>query len=170
MLHCAKFSRKFESNSFFVTLSYNQQQTTTMENNTRINPPAWFWVVSILALLWNLMGAAAYISDKYGLIELTAAQQELSELTPVWATAAYAFAVWGGVLGCIALLLRKRWARTLLLVSLLGVIANQVYMFFLSNTFEIYGTTEMGLQIGILIIALALVYFAGVAQKRRWLN
>jgi len=141
-----------------------------MENTPRIKPPAWFWVVSVLALLWNLMGVSAYIVDKYGLMELTTAQQELADLAPTWSTAAYALAVWGGALGTIALLLRKKWARPVLLISLLGVIANQIYMFFLSNTFEVYGSTEMGLQIFVLIISIALVYFAGIAQKKGWLT
>lgn len=141
-----------------------------MENISKIKPPLWFWVVSVLALLWNLMGVSAYLADKYGLIELTPAQQELSDLAPTWTTAAYAIAVWAGALGCIALLLRKKWARPVLLISLLGVIANQLYMFFLSNTFEVYGSTEMVLQILVLIIGIALVYFAGIAQKRGWLS
>lgn len=141
-----------------------------MENNSLIKPPTWFWLVAILAFLWNLMGVGSYIADKYGMIELTTAQQELSNLTPAWATAAYAIAVWGGALGCLGLLLRKKWARTLLLLSLLGVIANQVYMFFLSDTFEVYGTMEMGLQIAVLIISIALVYFAGKAQRKNWLS
>jgi len=141
-----------------------------MENNSRIKPPTWFWIVGILAFLWNLMGVGSYIADKYGMIELTAAQQELSNITPAWSTAAYAIAVWGGAIGCLGLLLRKKWARTLLLLSLLGVIANQVYMFFLSDTFEVYGATEMGLQIVVLVIAIALVYLAGMAQRKGWFS
>lgn len=141
-----------------------------MGNTSRIKPPAWFWVVSILAFLWNLMGVGAYLADKYGAMELTAAQQELSDLTPAWSTAAYAIAVWFGALGCIALLLRKKWARPVLLISLLGVIVNQIYMFFLSNTFEVYGSVEMGLQIAVLLIGIALVYFARKSENSSWLS
>lgn len=145
-----------------------------MENISRIKPPVWFWVISVIALLWNLMGAYAYLVDAYTSIEdleaMTQTQRELYESRPSWAIGAFAIAVWGGVLGSIALLLRKKWARPVLLISLLGVIANQIYMFFLSNTFEVYGSTEMGLQIFVLIISIALVYFAGIAQKKGWLT
>lgn len=145
-----------------------------MENNTSIKPPVWFWVVSILALLWNLMGAGAYLADAYMSIEsleaMTQAQRELFESTPPWVTAAYGIAVWGGVLGCIALLLRKKWARPVLLISLLGVLAQQVYNFFLSNAFEVYGSGAMILPIMVIVISVALVYFARMSHSKGWLT
>jgi len=145
-----------------------------MENTSVIKPPAWFWVVSILALLWNLMGVGAYLADAYTSIEalgeMSQEVRELYEATPSWVTAAYAIAVWFGAIGCIALLLRKKWARPILIISLLGVIGQQVYNFFLSNTFEVYGSEAMILPILVLIISVALVYFAGMSQKRGWIS
>jgi len=145
-----------------------------MTNESRIKPPMWFWVVSIIALLWNLMGAYAYLIDAYTSIEdleaMTQAQRELYESRPAWVTGAFAIAVWAGVLGCIALLIKKKWARPVLLISLIGVIGHQVYMFFLSNTFEVMGSESMGLPIAVLVIAIGLVYFAKIAQKKGWLT
>ena len=28
-----------------------------------VKPPVWFWIISVLGFLWNLMGVAAFIND-----------------------------------------------------------------------------------------------------------
>ena len=91
---------------------------------TSVKPPVWFWVVSIIALVWNLMGVAAYLMDAYMSIEqLEAMSQEMRELyegRPAWVTAAFAIAVFAGFIGSIGLLLRKKWAKRCLFFPLLG--------------------------------------------------
>lgn len=75
-------------------------------------PSAAFWIISVLALLWNLLGVMAYIMQvtmtPEALQALPAEQQALYTNVPAWATAAFAVAVWGSTLGCILLLLRKK--------------------------------------------------------------
>ena len=44
-----------------------------------------------------------------------------------WVTGAFAIAVFGGTLGCIGLLMLKSWSKLLLLISLLGVLAQDVW-------------------------------------------
>lgn len=80
-----------------------------------VKPPISFWILSVLALIWNLFGVMAYLSSAFMTDEMKASMTEaelrLAENTPAWATAAFAIATWGGLLGCIALLFRKKWAR-----------------------------------------------------------
>ncbi|MEO9891149.1 hypothetical protein [Aurantibacter sp.] len=144
-----------------------------MENTLRVKPPLWFWIISVIGLLWNLMGVGAYLADAFMSIEdleaLTQAQRELHEAQPAWVTACYAIAVWAGALGCVFLLMRKKWARPVLLVSLLGVIGQQIYMKFLSNTYEVYGGAAMLLPIMVIIIAVALVFFARLSDSKQWI-
>jgi len=45
---------------------------------------------------------------------------------PVWATAAWAIAVWGGVLGVIVLLMRRVLAERILLVSLVALVVSMI--------------------------------------------
>lgn len=40
-----------------------------MKKMEEINPPMWFWVVSILALISNIMGVMAYLKDAFMSIE-----------------------------------------------------------------------------------------------------
>ncbi len=144
-----------------------------METKVKIKPPVWFWVVSALALVWNLLGVYAYLAEAFMTDEvraaLTEAQRQLYESRPAWVTAAFAIAVFAGALGCIALLLRKRWALSMLFLSLLGILAQQTYLFFLSNTFEVMGNEAMGMPIMIVVVGIALVLFARSAIRKKWL-
>ena len=98
-----------------------------------VKPPVWFWVVSVIALLWNLMGVSAYLFDAFISVErLGAMDPELRELyegRPAWVTAAFALAVFGGFIGSIGLLLRKKWAKPLFKLSLGAVLIQNVYTF-----------------------------------------
>ncbi len=146
-----------------------------MTNTDTFKPPVWFWIVSVIALLWNLMGAMAYLRQVFITDEMKAAmsanQLELMENTPAWATAAFAFAVWGGVLGCVGLLLRKKWARPILLLSLLGILIQMSYAFFMTNAAEVYGTVQ-GVVMPILLIGIGvgLVLFAKSSQNKGWIS
>ena len=134
----------------------------------------WFWIVSVLALLWNLMGVGAYLNDAFmsvdDLAQLTQDQRLLYESTPAWVTAAFAVAVWAGLLGSIALLIRKKWAGTVLLISLIGALAQNVYLFFLSTTFEVMGKEAMYLSITVILVGVLLVLFAKWAGKKKYIG
>ncbi len=146
-----------------------------MTSNLTTKPPVWFWVVSVVALLWNLMGAMAYLSQAFITDEdkamLPADKLELMENTPAWATAAFAIAVWAGVLGCIGLLVRKKWARPVLLLSLFGILVQMAYPFFMTNAAEVYGAVE-GVVMPLLLIGIGigLVLFAKSSQNKGWIS
>ncbi|MEJ2542305.1 MAG: hypothetical protein P8188_20455, partial [Gemmatimonadota bacterium] len=83
-----------------------EQATTTLRT------PWHLWLVGVLALLWNAMGAFDYLmtetrNEGY-MGQFTPEQLEYFYAFPAWVVAFWAIAVWGGVLGAIFLLLRKR--------------------------------------------------------------
>lgn len=86
----------------------------------RAPSPEWYLPIMTLALLWNLLGCAAFIGDAMltpeDIARMSAEQQALYASRTIWALVATAMAVWGGAAGCLALLWRKRWARALLLL------------------------------------------------------
>ncbi|MBD0776269.1 hypothetical protein HPE56_00555 [Maribacter sp. ANRC-HE7] len=146
-----------------------------MVSHGKVKVPVWYWIVSIVALIWNLMGAMAYLGQAFMTEEMKAAmpmeQLALMENTPAWATAAFAFAVWGGVLGCIALLIRKKWAKMILMVSLLGILTQMGYSYFMTNAVEVYDTAQgVVMPIVLIVIGAGLVVFANSAQKKHWIN
>jgi len=136
--------------------------------------PKWFRPVAIVALIWNLLGCYAYLSDvtltPEDVAKMTAAQQAMYASRPAWAVAATALAVWGGALGCVGLILRKRWSRPLLLISLAGVIVQDVALFGLSGFGSQAGPAVIGLQSLVLVIAVALVVLGRRADRQGWLS
>ena len=135
--------------------------------------PKWYLPVTIAALLWNLMGCAAYLADVMmtpaDVAKLSEAQQALYHSRPAWSVAATAIAVWGGALGCLALILRKRWATPVLVVSLLGVIGQDVSLFVMSGALSQAGPVALVLQCVVLVISIALVFFGRKAAARGWI-
>ncbi|NNC97213.1 MAG: hypothetical protein HKN88_03985 [Gammaproteobacteria bacterium] len=68
--------------------------------------PMWFWVVAVLALIWNLLGLGAFLSTAVlmspeTLASMSPAEQELYANTPSWANVAFGVAV---ILVCLAVL------------------------------------------------------------------
>jgi len=131
--------------------------------------PTWFWVIGVVALLWNLMGVSAYISDAYGLIELTPEETAFNVNKPIWYTAAYAIAVFAGALGSIALLFKKKWAVTMFLISLIGVLVSHVYSFFMQDDMAITGWL-MIIPLLVIIIAGLLYWYSKGAREKAWLT
>ena len=78
----------------------------------RSTPTRGFWIISGLALVWNLLGVANYLMsvtmDPEVLAALPEAEQALYADIPAWVTSAFAIAVFSGTLASLALLLRKR--------------------------------------------------------------
>lgn len=77
-------------------------------------PSKAFWIIGILALLWNLMGASAYMFQTLATDEMIAnmppeQQAEMMIEHPAWLTALFALAVFGGVIGCIFFLLKRNY-------------------------------------------------------------
>ena len=85
-------------------------------------PKLSYWLIAGLGLIWNLMGCMNYIvqTNAEGVARMPEAYQALILSRPAWATAAFAIAVFGGAVGCILLLLRRRVAVYVLILSLIG--------------------------------------------------
>ena len=81
---------------------------------TTNKPTIGFWMIAVIAFIWNLMGAYMYIIQKYKTeafeSQYTSMQLDMIYSMPAWATAAFAIAVFGGVLGSATLLMRKKIA------------------------------------------------------------
>tara|TARA_R110002073_G_scaffold72537_1_gene177223 strand:- start:204629 stop:205069 length:441 start_codon:yes stop_codon:yes gene_type:complete len=146
-----------------------------MTTESRNKPPMWFWIVSVIALLWNAMGVKVYLDQAYN-TEAHKAMYNTPELlemvnnTPSWAIAAFALAVFGGLLGCIGLLLRKKWARITFLVSLLGIIVQMINNVFMSGAMEVYGPGAIAMPIMTLLIGILLLWLSKKGISKGWLR
>lgn len=99
----------------------------------RKKPTTFFWIIGVLALIWNIMGVAAYLFQAYITDDMIAAlpeeqQAEFLVEHPAWYTALFALAVFGGFLGCVFLLLKKKMSFYLFIVSGICAIIQQGYL------------------------------------------
>ncbi len=126
-----------------------------------------FWGIAIIALLWNAMGVMSYIGSHFITeSELIAAYGDegakILANTPIWATAAYAVAVFAGLLGSIGLLLRKKWAFALFSLSLICVVVHHLWGHY-SGGYSVTSAAEK--IIGLLVLLLA-VFFVWWSRKK----
>jgi hypothetical protein len=136
--------------------------------------PGWYWLVAILALLWEAGGCYAYLTQVTMKVvdmgALPAAQRDLWLAMPAWVWSAYAIAVWVGFLGALALLMRWRWARAAFLVSLTGAIVQFGWTFLVKHALSVLGASAAALPAAIILVGAFLVWFAGAAARWGWLR
>ncbi len=133
-------------------------------------PPLWFWPAAAFALFWNALGVAAYVAEAYGIGQQSETHRMLSETRPIWATGAYATAVFAGAAGSLALLLRRRWARVLFMVSLAATLLQQAWAFLFSDALSLLGAGAVGFPAAVIVVGITLVWFAGYSARRGWLR
>jgi hypothetical protein len=136
-------------------------------------PPVWFRVVAVVALLWNLFGVWQYLSF-VGVVPLmrplTADEATLLAGAPVWYTAAFAIAVFAGALGALGLVLARRWAQPVLVVSLVAMVVQFGWWSFMSGAAELLGPSVHVAPIVVFLVQLLLVWLAATGVRRGWLR
>jgi hypothetical protein len=135
------------------------------------SPPSWFRIVALLAVIWNAFGVVMYLSSvgMFGdpMTGLDEGQRAAASSIPAWITGAFAIGTFAGLIGSIGLLLRKRWAPPMLIVSLLGLLTLESWIMFFSGHLEAFG---LAVPIMVSIGAILLAWLATHARQRRWLS
>lgn len=137
-------------------------------NNKSVIEIHWsFWLISVLALIWNLMGCINYIMQMNpdAIADYPEAARALVESRPAWATGAFAIAVFGGALGAILLLFRKSAAFYVFMASFLSVIVTLIHTFSVEASTEIVVGSLMSLIVGTF-----LVWYSMYALKQNWIG
>lgn len=127
--------------------------------------PGWVRIVGALGVVWNLIGVYFYLV-LVGMVAGTGGAGMPG--TPSWVTGAMAISVFAGVLGSLGLLMLKGWSRLLLALSLLAVIAQDVWLFAMSGA-PINADTLMMPAI-VTVIAIVLFWVSNDGVKKGWLN
>ncbi len=134
--------------------------------------PRWLLWVSILLLVWNVIGVIAFVSQ-FGINARDIAvsddiQRDLwSHMQPyVWV--AYAVAVAGGTLGAVGLLLKRRWAIWAYAVSLIAMIVQftNPYLLHVASTRQ---ASIMTFPMILIVIAAVQVMLVRHGRRAGWL-
>ena len=103
---------------------------------TPLRTPVHLWIVGVLALLWNAIGAFDYLMTRMRNTDYLASMMPTVDPNamlawidgfPIWASFGWGLGVWGGVAGSILLLMRSRWAVPVFAASLLGAVMGLGY-------------------------------------------
>jgi hypothetical protein len=140
-------------------------------NDEAVDGVHWsFWAIGAVMLIWNVMGCINFIVQMNP--DMIAAYREseraIIEGRPMWATGAFAIAVFGGALGCLLLLLRKSSAYYLFIASLLGVIVTMIHTLGAGISF---GLGEiLGIILMPTVVAAFLVWYSKWVESRGWIS
>ncbi len=139
------------------------------------NPaPKWYMPVAIVALIWNLMGVFAFFGEAFKSDETIAAlpeaEQALYNNFPAWAMIAFFLAVFGGAIGSLGLVLKKAWAKPVLLISLIGIVVQMFHSIFIAKTTEVYGPGSLIMPIMVMLIGIGLVILSRKAVDKGWIS
>ncbi len=133
--------------------------------------PAWYWLVAVACLLFE--GAGAYLfTDSLSLDPATLPldQRAIFDATPQWMTIAWAVAIGAGLVGALCLLLRRRFAEPLLLISLIAAAVQFSGLFLVRQLRELTPEDHLVVPIVILLFAYAFWQTSKLAQRRGWLR
>ncbi len=137
---------------------------------SRVKAPVHLWIIGVIALLWNAMGAFDYLATKLQLEsymgQFTEEQLAYFYGFPAWVTAFWAIAVWGALAGSVGLLMRKKWSVWAFAVSTTGMVITAIYNFGMSNGAEIMGGEAVAFSAVIWIIAFFLLWYSWWLAKK----
>ena len=137
-------------------------------------PTKLFWLISTLALIWNLIGVFNYLTQAFMTDEILASlpqdQQLMYQEVPAWVTAAFAVAVFSGTIGAVLMLLKKKIATTFFILSFIGIISQMSYGLLINENTDSYG--PMGLLMPLMIISIGgyLIWYSKKAAEYTWLS
>jgi hypothetical protein len=130
-----------------------------------------FWIIGVIALVWNGMGVNAYLQQAYdtevSTAELNAEQIALIDSLPPWMMALFAIAVFAGVIGSITLLMRKKIAVIILFLSFVVAIIQQLYWLFGTNATEVFSEMQPYFRPIMVIVFAAFIAWYSKNQKEK---
>lgn len=141
-----------------------------MNDTPASRPPIHFWIIAVIAVLWNAVGTFDFLATQMQLESYMSAfsEEQLAYFygIPTWAVITWGIATWGALLGSLAMLVRLRFAYPLFIISLLAVLATSFENFVLSNGVEIMGAVGVVFSGVIVAISIFLVFFSRAMLQR----
>jgi hypothetical protein len=143
--------------------------TTTPKPNTA------FWIIAVLALLWNIIGVYMWLYEYFLMTDeirdsLPPEQVEIMANAPAWNMYLYGLAVITGLLASLLLLMRKKSAVGVFMLSLIAVLALQLYWMFAMDIVDKMGPSSLIMPLIVIAIAIFEYFYSKGAAKNGWLS
>jgi len=132
-----------------------------------------FWLICVLALLWNVGGAINYLmqTNSEFVSTLPETHRAIIEGRPIWATGGFAIGVFGGAIGCLLLLFRKSFAFYIFIISLLGIVITMIHTISVATSKISFSIGEIVVMILLpLIVAALTIWYTKQVIRKNWVN
>ncbi len=132
---------------------------------------SWYWIAAGVSFLFMALGCWMYLSVvTANPATLPLDQRNLIEAEPTWMVAAFAIAVWSGLLGAVLLLMRRKIAVPVLLVSLIATIVNFLPYAVVRPVRDLITTNDIAIAVAVVLITGTIYSFARHSRQRGWLR
>ena len=131
----------------------------------------WFKLAAIASVIFMAIGCAGYLASVLtDPSSLPVDQRNLMEARPIWMIAAYAVAVWVGLAGSVLLLMRRKLAEPLLLLSLVTAVLTFLPYAVVPAVSDLVTTNDIAVAVVVLAITWTIYWFARHSRQRGWLR
>ena len=131
----------------------------------------WYMIAAIASLLFMLLGCVGlfmHITTNPATLPLD--QRALFEAEPKWVLAASAAGFVAGVYGALLLVLRRKIAERVMLISLIGMLVWAAGMFATSAFRDLLSTDQIAVLIVLIAVDWTIFWFARHSRQRGWLR
>ncbi len=136
-----------------------------MTDAAKPKPDLVVWLIAGLGLIWNLIGIFQFIVREFGdkaqniAAGMTPDQAEFYLHLPIWMKFAFGIGVIGGSIGCLLLVLGRKFALPVLWAALVAYIS--LYLADIAyGVFEVLGSKQVTIMTMVLGIAIGLQAYA----------
>ena len=131
--------------------------------------PRWFTLAAIAAVLFELAGCTLFaLQMTVDPDALPLDQRAMWDAAPMWMLVAYGVAVAAGLIGAILLLMRRRLAEKLLLVSFVAVLVQFSALLLVPTLRNLTTSDDLFLPFLIIVVSYSVWHFARRASG--WLR
>jgi len=136
-------------------------------------PPLSFWIISILALIWNMNGVISYTRIIFRSDEIfngfSGPEKEYLAAIPVVISVIFGIYIFAGLSGSLLLLLKRKEAALILLAAFITQIIYQHYFLVIQKNIEIVSNNSTYPIVSV-IVSFLLVVFASSNHKEDYFN
>ena len=132
---------------------------------------AWFILAAVAALLFMSFGCVMYLMQVLADPNAMPLDKRAAyDAQPSWLTAAYAIAVWVGLAGTVALLLKRRWAEVLLGISLAATLVWLAGLILVTRMRETMSASDLLVALVVTALTWTIFWFARHSRQRGWIR
>ena len=131
----------------------------------------WYMIAAIASVLFMLVGCVGFVLDRMtDPSSLPLDQRTVVMARPLWSLVAYGLAVWVGLAGAVLLVMKRKLAEPLLLVSLMAAVFTFLPYAVVPGVRDNVSTNDIAFALVILAITWTIFWFARHSRQRGWLR